>query len=213
MEIVCLLDMEVIQRTLGFLGKEVLTALMPDLHLVEVPAGTELVKEGQYIKVVPVVVSGLVKVFTRNEDKELLLYYIQPEQSCIMSFSSGTRGEKSKIYAVTEEPCELIVMPAAKISGWIQAYPELNQLFYRQYDLRYAELIETVQHLLYNKLDKRLLDYLHERVSVTGKNPIQITHREIAQDLGTAREVISRLLKRFEKQGQVRIVNDGIEVV
>ena len=205
--------MDAIERTLGFLGKDVLAALLPDLQVVDIAAGTELVREGQHVKVVPVVVSGLVKVFTRTEDKELLLYYIQPEQSCIMSFSSGTRGDKSRIYAITEEESRLIVMPASKIARWIQVYPELNQLFYRQYDLRYAELIDTVQHLLYNKLDKRLLDYLNERIKITGKNPIHLTHREIAQDLGTAREVISRLLKRFEKQGHIRLHNDGIEVV
>lgn len=205
--------MDAIERTLGFLGKNVLAALLPDLQLVDIAAGTELVREGQHVKVVPVVVSGLVKVFTRTEDKELLLYYIQPEQSCIMSFSSGTRGDKSRIYAITEEESQLILMPASKIARWIQVYPELNQLFYRQYDLRYAELIDTVQHLLYNKLDKRLLDYLNERIKITGKNPIHLTHREIAQDLGTAREVISRLLKRFEKQGHIRLHNDGIEVV
>ena len=205
--------MDAIERTLGFLGKDVLAALLPDLQVVDIAAGTELVREGQHVKVVPVVVSGLVKVFTRTEDKELLLYYIQPEQSCIMSFSSGTRGDKSRIYAITEEESRLIVMPASKIARWIQVYPELNQLFYRQYDLRYAELIDTVQHLLYNKLDKRLLDYLNERIKITGKNPIHLTHREIAQDLGTAREVISRLLKRFEKQEHIRLHNDGIEVV
>ena len=205
--------MDAIERTLGFLGKDVLAALLPELQVVDIAAGTELVREGQHVKVVPVVVSGLVKVFTRTEDKELLLYYIQPEQSCIMSFSSGTRGDKSRIYAITEEESRLIVMPASKIARWIQVYPELNQLFYRQYDLRYAELIDTVQHLLYNKLDKRLLDYLNERIKITGKNPIHLTHREIAQDLGTAREVISRLLKRFEKQGHIRLHNDGIEVV
>ena len=205
--------MDAIERTLGFLGKDVLAALLPDLQVVDIAAGTELVREGQHVKVVPVVVSGLVKVFTRTEDKELLLYYIQPEQSCIMSFSSGTRGDKSRIYAITEEESQLILMPASKIARWIQVYPELNQLFYRQYDLRYAELIDTVQHLLYNKLDKRLLDYLNERIKITGKNPIHLTHREIAQDLGTAREVISRLLKRFEKQGHIRLHNDGIEVV
>lgn len=202
-----------IQNTLGFLGKEALDILGSELQIVDIEAGTELVKEGQYIKVVPIVVSGLVKVFTRTEDKELLLYYIQPEQSCIMSFSSGTRGEKSRIYAVTEEPSTLILMPASKIAGWIQAIPALNQLFYRQYDIRYAELIDTVQHLLYDKLDKRLMDYLQERVRVTSRNPLPITHREIAHDLGTAREVISRLLKRFEKQGLVVLQNEGIELL
>lgn len=205
--------MNAFETKFAFLGHELLNEIQQFSTIQEFPSNTELVREGQYIKVVPIVISGLVKVYTQFEDKELLLYYIQPDQSCIMSFSSCIQHEKSKIVAITEEPSELMLMPADKVESWIIKYPVLNRLFYQQYDLRYNEMIETIQQLLYFKLDKRLLEYLQIKVAVSGKNPVKIVHKEIAQDLGTAREVVSRLLKKLEQRGVLRQLHDGIEIL
>ena len=205
--------MNAFETKFAFLGHELLNEIQQFSTIQEFPSNTELVREGQYIKVVPIVISGLVKVYTQFEDKELLLYYLQPDQSCIMSFSSCIQHEKSKIVAITEEPSELMLMPADKVESWIIKYPVLNRLFYQQYDLRYNEMIETIQQLLYFKLDKRLLEYLQIKVAVSGKNPVKIVHKEIAQDLGTAREVVSRLLKKLEQRGVLRQLHDGIEIL
>ena len=205
--------MNAFETKFAFLGHELLNEIQQFSTIQEFPSNTELVREGQYIKVVPIVISGLVKVYTQFEDKELLLYYIQPDQICIMLFSSCIQHEKSKIVAITEEPSELMLMPADKVESWIIKYPVLNRLFYQQYDLRYNEMIETIQQLLYFKLDKRLLEYLQIKVAVSGKNPVKIVHKEIAQDLGTAREVVSRLLKKLEQRGVLRQLHDGIEIL
>lgn len=196
----------------GYLGKDLVNAMMAVSEVRDFEAGTELVREGQYVKYIPIVLKGLVKVFTRFEDKELLLYYIQPEQSCIMSFSSCINNDKSKIFAITEEASSVLLIPAAGIAKWIKEYPAINTLFYRQYDLRYAELGDTIHQMLYYKLDKRLLDYLTEKAALTGKNPVKISHKEIANDLGTAREVVSRLVKKFEKQQVLKQYHDSIEI-
>lgn len=205
--------MNAFETKFAFLGHELLNEIQQFSTVQEFASNTELVREGQYIKVVPMVLSGLVKVYTQFEDKELLLYYIQPDQSCIMSFSSCIQHEKSKIVAITEEPSELMLMPADKVESWIIKYPVLNRLFYQQYDLRYNEMIETIQQLLYFKLDKRLLEYLQGKVAVSGKNPLKISHKEIANDLGTAREVVSRLLKKLEQRGLLHQLQDGIEIL
>ncbi|HPI53192.1 MAG TPA: Crp/Fnr family transcriptional regulator [Chitinophagaceae bacterium] len=205
--------MNTFESKFSFLGHELLNEIQQFSAIQEFPAHVELVREGQYIKVVPIVLNGLVKVYTQFEDKELLLYYIQPDQSCIMSFSSCIQHEKSKIVAITEEPSEVMLMPADKVEAWIIKYPVLNRLFYQQYDLRYNEMIETIQQLLYFKLDKRLLEYLQGKVAVSGKNPVKISHKEIAQDLGTAREVVSRLLKKLEQRNLLRQLQDGIEIL
>lgn len=205
--------MNAFETKFAFLGHELLNEIQQFSAIQEFPSNTELVREGQYIKVVPMVLTGLVKVYTQFEDKELLLYYIQPDQSCIMSFSSCIQHEKSKIVAITEEPSELLLMPADKVESWIIKYPVLNRLFYQQYDLRYNEMIETIQQLLYFKLDKRLLEYLQGKVAVSGKNPVKISHKEIANDLGTAREVVSRLLKKLEQRGLLHQLQDGIEIL
>ncbi|MGZ5221179.1 MAG: Crp/Fnr family transcriptional regulator [Chitinophagaceae bacterium] len=194
-------------------GQELRNKILEESVIKEFPEHTELIRQGQYVKVVPIVLKGLVEVFTRLEDKDLLLYYIQPGESCIMSFSACLKSEKSKICAVTQEKTTAILIPSDKLSRWVFEYPNINHLFYQQFDLRYTELIDTIHHLLYDKLDKRLLDYLKEKASITGKNPIKISHREIADDLGTAREVVSRLIKKMENQNKVQQHHDSIEIL
>ncbi len=202
-----------IEKRLSHFGQDVISKIIEASSVVEVPKGTEIIREGQYIKTVPLVVEGLVKVFTRQEDKELLLYYIQAFESCVMSFSAGLKNEKSKVFAITEENSTIILIPSGKISLWINEYPKLNELFYSQYDIRYLDLLETINHLLFDKLDKRLLSYLKEKVALTGKNPLIISHREIANELGTAREVISRLIKKLEKENKVKQLKDSVKIL
>lgn len=204
---------EAIEKRFGYLEKELLEELIQVAPIKTFPPHTELIREGQYVKVIPIVLKGLLKVYTQFEEKELLLYYVQPEQSCIMSFSSVVNGDTSKIFALTEEESTLLLIPSEKIDEWIRVYPSINKLFYKQYDLRYAELVETIHQMLYFKLDRRLLDYLTEKVRVTGKNPLKLSHKEIANDLGTAREVVSRLVKKFEKQNILKQHHDSIEII
>jgi CRP/FNR family transcriptional regulator len=201
-----------IEKKFNYLGKNLLTEMLAVSVVTVFPANTELVREGQYVKYIPIVLDGLVKVYTQFEEKELLLYYIKPEQSCIMSFSSCINNDKSKIFAITEEKSAVLLIPSDKILKWVTEYPTINLLFYQQYDLRYAELVDTIHHMLYHKLDKRLLDYLSDKIKVTRKNPIKISHKEIANDLGTAREVVSRLVKKMEKQGILKQYHDSIEL-
>lgn len=205
-------DIQFIETKFGYLGKDLVREIFAISDIKKFDAGTTLMREGQYIKVIPIVISGLIKVTTQVEDKELLLYYIKPEQSCIMSFSSCLKNEQSKVFAITEEETKILLMPSGKIAGWVTEYPVINKLFYQQYDLRYSELIETINHLLYHKLDTRVFDYLHEKVRITGRNPIKITHKEIAAELGTAREVVSRIVKKLEKLEKLKQHHDSIEI-
>jgi CRP/FNR family transcriptional regulator, anaerobic regulatory protein len=174
---------------------------------------TELVREGQYIKVIPLVISGLIKVFTRFENKELLLYYIKPNESCVMSFSAGINEAPSKIFTITEEDSHVLLIPVEKLSKWMKDFPDFNTLFYTQYNMRYADLLSTINSLLFEKLDKRVYDYLKEKVVISQKNPLKISHRQIANELGTAREVISRIMKKLETEGKVKQFTTTIEIL
>lgn len=179
----------------------------------EIPADTEILREGQYIKVIPLVLEGLIKVFTRHEDRELLLYYIQPHESCIMSFSAGLRNEPSKVFAVTEEDSRLLLLPVNEVNGWSKNFPDINTLFFQQYNKRYLDLLGTIHDVLFEKLDKRLYDYLKEKANLTKSNPLKISHRKIAGDLGTAREVVSRVIKKLENEGKIKQHSNSIEVL
>lgn len=178
----------------------------------EVPKDTELLREGQFIKAIPLVLSGLIKVFTRYEDKELLLYYIKPNESCIMSFSAGINNQPSKIFAIIEEDCHLILIPNEKLEKWTKQFPDFNSLFFMQYNLRYSDMLDTINSILFDKLDKRVYDYLKEKVSVSQTNPLKISHRQIASELGTAREVISRIMKKLEFEKKVKQNTTTIEI-
>ena len=179
----------------------------------EIPAGTEILQLGQYVNVIPIVEKGLVKVFTHHEDKELLLYYIQPVESCVMSFSAALKGQKSKVNAITEVDSKLLILPVDQLKILLAEFPKLNDKFYEHYNQRYSELIDTIHQLIFTHLDKRILDFLKERASLTGQNPLKISHKEIANNLGSAREVVSRLMKKLESEGKLLQLKDGIEIL
>ncbi len=206
-------DQQLIRQRLSYFGPELLGKLLETADIAAVPGSTEILHEGQYIRSIPIVIEGLVKVTTRHDNRELLLYYIRPFESCIMSFSAALKNEPGRIYAATEEDSRVLLIPVDKILHWVGEYPHINTLFYDQYNVRYLDLLDTIHQLLFNKMDQRLMDYFKEKVKVTGKNPVVVSHREIAGDLGTAREVVTRILRKLEKNGQVRQLKDSIEIL
>ena len=201
-----------IKKVLGNLSPELEEEMHEFAIISDVPKNTEVMREGQYVKSVPFVSKGLIKVFTRNEDKELLLYYIRPGETCIMSFDACLKNIPSKIYASTEENSTVILLPYEKVMRWMKQYPEINSIFFEQYTLRYNELIQMINELLFEKMDSRLLNYLKTKSGIMRKNPIKISHRKIANDLGTAREVISRIIKKLENEGKIHQLASGIKI-
>ncbi|MBX2871829.1 MAG: Crp/Fnr family transcriptional regulator, partial [Saprospiraceae bacterium] len=178
-----------------------------------VPAGTELLREGQYVKVIPLVLDGLVKVFSRYEERELLLYYIEPVESCVMSFSAGLWNLPSKVFAITEEQSDLMLLPVQHVNEWVRKYPTLNQLFFGQFNKRYEDLLFTIHQVLFQRMDERLLTYLRERAERLGTNLLDLRHHQIARELGTAREVVSRVMKKLEQEKWVIQHQHGIEIL
>lgn len=175
--------------------------------------GVEILREGQYVQVIPVVLEGLVKVFTRYQERELLLYYIEPEESCVMSFSAGYRNAPSQVFAQTEAPSRLLLLPAGKLESWLQAYPGFNDLFFEQYRRRYGELLDTVHHVLFDKLHVRLFEHLKRKSRLRDERELSLSHQQLADELGTVREVITRTVKKLEAQGLVRQNGQRIEIL
>jgi len=195
------------------LSSQLETEIIKNSSVVEIPEKIEVMHEGQYIKAVPVVISGLVKAFTRHEDKELLLYYIQPGESCIMTFDACLKNSPSKIYASTEKKSEVLLMSTENVFRWLKDYPEFNSLFFQQYNIRYSELLTMINQLLFEKMDTRILEYLKAKIKRSAKNPVKVSHRQIANDLGTAREVVSRIMKKLENEGKVIQLGTEIKVL
>lgn len=193
-------------------GQHTMNKIISESDVQEFSPNTVVLREGQYVKAVPIVLKGLINVHAGDSAKEILLYYIQPEESCIMSFSACLQNRKSRVTAIVKEDTTAILIPADKLPLWLLEFPELNQLFFQQFDLRYTAMIDTIHNLLFDKLEKRLLDYLRDKIAITRRNPIRISHKEIAADLGTAREVVSRLIKKLEHLEKLKQHYDSIEL-
>jgi len=147
--------------------------------------------------------SGLIRVSRNEDDKELLLYYIHPGEMCIMSFSACCSNSASLIEAITLEETRLLLIPSVKLREWITEFPSFNFYVYEMFNKRYLDLIDTIDQLIFNRLDERLFSYLKEKSMLSGNKQISITHQQIATDMGTAREVISRLLKKLELENKI----------
>lgn len=204
---------EALKTLLPFLELPFIKVLLKECSLTKIPAGKELIKQNGFIPGLPIVLEGAVKVYTNDNDKALLLYYINSGQSCVMSFSSCLKRTPSQINAIAEKETLILLLPVSKIEVWLKEYPSLNKLFYAQFDTRYHDLLNNIKQLLFQKLDSRLLDYLTKKQQATGKERFKITHQEIAHDLGTAREVISRTLKKLENEKKLDQNNDGFFVL
>lgn len=176
-------------------------------------AGEVILREGQYVKVIPIVLEGLVKVYTRYDNRELLLYYIAPDESCIMSFSSGLHREPSQVFAQTEAESELLLLPVSELSQWVTEHPEFGAMFLLQYRKRYSELLETIHHVLFDRLHVRLYEHLKRKAKLGGQNRLSISHQQLADELGTVREVISRTIKKLEAEGLVRQSGQSVEIL
>lgn len=204
--------MDAIRAKLSFLGKPLLDEILEKSQFVEAKKDTVVLKEGQMIAFLPIVLEGSVKVFASFEDKELLLYYIGEKESCIMSFSAFMENRPSEVFGITEQDSTILLLPVNRVEVWMNTYPQFNQLYFKQFSQRYSKILLTVKELLFKRMDERLVKYLLKRQNLNNNQPVKIKHREIANDLGTAREVVSRALKKLELDGKIEQNSNGIFV-
>lgn len=185
--------------------------LRSNSQLKKLPAETVMMQSNSYIRSIPVVLSGSMRVIRQDEEgREILLYYIKPGESCIMSFLAGIHEDTSKVKLVVEEDSEVLMLPIAKASEWIKVYPEWANFIFKLYHQRFEELLDVINAVSFQKLDDRIVTLLKRKASVYGSNEFSITHQQLAEELGTTREVVSRLLKQMEKQELITLSRNKI---
>ncbi len=173
-----------------------------------------VLNENAFIKAIPIVLSGTIRVMRTDEDgRELLLYYIKPGESCIMSFLGGIHSDTSKVKAIAEEPTELLFIPIDKVASLIQEFPEWLDYIFRLYHKRFEELLEVVNDIAFKKMDERLLNFIRKKCELSNSHTLIVTHEQIAAELGTARVVISRLLKQMEEEKLVQLGRNKITML
>lgn len=173
-----------------------------------------ILNENVYIKAVPIVTRGSIRVMrTDEEGKEILLYYIKAGESCIMSFLGGIHHDTSKVKAIAEEETEILFIPIDKVSLLIKEFPEWLDYIFRLYHKRFEELLEVVNAVAFKKMDERLLNFIKKKSEHSNNNTLNVTHEQLANELGTARVVVSRLLKQMEDEGLVKLGRNKIILV
>lgn len=180
----------------------------------ELPEGFTLMDIGQYVKGMPLLLSGAVKVLREDKDgDELLLYFLEKGDTCAMTLSCCMGQTKSKIKAIAETDTTFIMVPVQKMEEWTSKYKTWREFVFESYHKRLMEVLETIDSIAFYNMDERLLKYLREKVKVTKSNVIHNTHQEIAYELHTSRVVVSRLLKNLEKLGVVELRRNSINVI
>ena len=177
-------------------------------------AGEVIVNMDSYIKNIPVVVSGSIKVIRTEEDgREILLYYLTPGESCIVSILAGMKNETSKIKAIVEEDAELMLIPADKAKEWVKNYPDWTDFIFNLYQKRFEELLDVVNSVAFQKIDTRLLHLIKQKTQLYQSTEISVTHQQLADELGITREATSRVLKQMEKEHLVKLSRNKIELL
>lgn len=179
-----------------------------------IAAGTVIMRTGQYIKNTVLVISGKIKIYREDEDGgEFFMYYLQSGQACALSMVCATRSEKSQIMAKVVEDAELISVPLSLMDKWMMEHRSWYEFVVATYRNRFEEILEVLDSVAFRAMDERLEFYLKRQVASCGCKDLKLSHQEIGMDLNTSREVISRLLKKMEQRGLVKLHRNHIEVL
>ena len=174
-------------------------------------AGETLVKKGQYFRSALILLSGLIKIYREDgEGNEFFIYYLEPGQACALSMVCASRQETSEIMAVAVKDTEVLAVPFTVMEEWMTKYKSWNNFILTTYRERFEELLVTLDHVAFRNMDERLEFYLKRQSEKMGSN-LQLTHQQIADDLSSSREVISRLLKSMEKSKRLILHRSSIE--
>ena len=209
------LDIQSLHERFGNMFEiELLKELFEYGNYMEVEEGFTLMRPGGYIRTVPILLSGSVKILRADsEGREALLYYLGGMDSCAMSLSCCLDRCQSEITAIANEKTKLIAVPVDKIEEWITKYSTWRQFVFMTYQKRFEDLLGVIDQIAFQKLDDRLLGLLNRKSKQCGCSVFNITHEELGNELATSREVVSRLLKQLERIGKVRLSRNRIELL
>lgn len=181
---------------------------------VDIKAGETILDIGQIVRNMPIVISGIIKVSRLDEDgKELLLYYVNPNETCAMTFTCCMQQHPSEIKAVAEEDVTMLMLPIQVMDEWLMKYSTWKSFVMNTIRNRFNEMLKTIDQIAFAKLDERLTRYLKEKSKATGTSLINLSHEQVAAELATSRVVVSRLLKKLESDGKLLLYRNQIKLL
>ena len=184
---------------------------LEQLEVVEIPPGQVILKEYEYIKVIPIVLEGSIKLRKLDPTgREIIFYHIEPGESCILSITSCLNNRESQAEAIIEKKTRMIIVEASRVRGWMDEFSSWRQFVVKLYYSRMADLMTLVDLVVFKSVDSRLILHLKDHAV---NNELEITHQQLAGELGTAREVISRLLKQMENENLISLERGKIKLI
>lgn len=206
---------EELKQTYGFVFEEDLINEIADVSVLrEFKEGDILIDFGDYIKRMPLLINGAIKILREDFDEgELLLYFIEKGDTCAMTMACCMGETKSEIRAVAETDGKVVMIPVNKMEEWLGKYKSWRNYVFNSYNNRLKEMLSAIDNLAFMNMNDRLLSYLVEKVKINNSREIHNTHQEIAYDLHTSRVVISRLLKALENEGKIVLNRASIELL
>ena len=176
--------------------------------------GDLIMDYGKYIRMMPIVLKGTIKVLKLDENNnEILLYYLSNNESCSMAYSCCLEAKKSEVKAIAEDDVDIIAIPHIKLDEWLCKYPSWKNYIMKSFNDRFIELLKSIESIAFHKLDERLISYLKEKKRHTGSSVIKASHHQIADELATSRVVISRLLKQLENDNRIILYRNEIKLL
>ena len=198
----------------GIFEPELLEELEATAMIMEVNAGNTMLNIGQAIRAVPLVLSGSFKVSRINDEgQEVLLYYVKEGESCAMTLNCCMAGQASVIKGTAEDDSVLLCVPLLMMDEWMTKYPTWKKFVMNTMFNRFIELVKAFDDIAFKKLDERLIQYLKAKTIASGSMLINITHQQIADDLGTNRVVVSRLLKVLENNNKLLLYRNQVRLM
>jgi CRP/FNR family transcriptional regulator, anaerobic regulatory protein len=209
-----MLSANLIQQQFPSFHKDLLDGIVTNATTVNASVGSILMRTGQYIRNTVLVVKGKIKIYREDEEgNEFFMYYLQPGQACAISMICASKSEKSQIMAKVVEDAELVMVPLQLMDKWMSEYKSWYEFVIDTYRSRFEEVLTVIDGIAFRSMDERLEFYLQRNATTHQTKDIQVSHQEIATDLNSSREVISRLLKKMEQRGLVKLHRSHIELL
>lgn len=182
--------------------------------LKELKAGEMLIRSGQNMRSTMLILSGLVKIFREDDEgNEFFMYYLQPGQACALSMICATKQETSQIMAKAVTDTKIAAIPIQYMDDWMAQYKSWYYFVVETYRSRFEELLVTIDHIAFRNMDERLVFYLKKQQEILKTNLLQVSNTEIAQELNSSREVISRLMRKLSEKGIVKLHKHYVEII
>ena len=183
-------------------------------RLKKVKAGGVVISPESDSNEMPIVLEGLLKVMRRDPNgNEVFLYFLEGGETCAMSITCCIEGKKKAFNVIAEEDSVLWMIPMGHIDSWVVKYPSFRKFVFDAYQTRFDEMLNTIDSVVFLKMDERLYKYLLDKKQASGSYVINKTHEQIANELNTSRVVVSRLLKQLEKEDKIEQHRNRIEIL